>query len=179
MVTDITVNIFNVLNNKIHLKLIFYADFIVGAYKSDKIFIIKTKSILTYKLTINVDSSPNLISNSLPLQYCIVMNWKNSQITSTVQFNTKLDLDSRGHTNDKLQQTIKLVPGRTVCNNVTVNIDDLTDIYEPFYMRLSANVSNGNLIAEGNDVVKSVPFTDCGEDKICKPILSLSAELLT
>ncbi|VEN58355.1 unnamed protein product, partial [Callosobruchus maculatus] len=152
-------------------------DLAVGAFKSAQVFVIKTRSIVEYQLSLDTNASS--INNApIAINYCVYYTQKGKiKDIRLVNFKIKLNLDYRVNGENVFEHTWVVHLERNSCESTTaVTQPSMIDI-QPFRISLSAEPIQTEAIAIGqNKIEKFVPFSHgCGDDNICQTDISLEA----
>nr|CAI5850254.1 unnamed protein product [Callosobruchus analis] len=152
-------------------------DLAVGAFMSGQVFVIKTRSIIEYQLSL--DANVSSINNApMAIQYCVYYTQKGKvKDIRLVNFKVKLNLDYRVHGENAFEHTWVVHMERNSCESLTVVTQPSMIDIQPFRISLSAEPVQTEAIAVGQSKVeKFVPFSHgCGDDNICQTDISLEA----
>ncbi|CAH0552015.1 unnamed protein product [Brassicogethes aeneus] len=158
-------------------------DFAIGAFKSGEVFVIRSKSAIDLKASLDVDiTTIHEQTKSLTATYCFMYSQRTARApVKNISLVATLSVDYRAGTNTSFQRYI-LIPTQndTKCFKTLLNINLRynTDL-SPFKLSLKADVKTPNLIISKNYEIleKFIPLSDnCGDDNVCKSLLSIDVE---
>ncbi|CAH1972497.1 unnamed protein product [Acanthoscelides obtectus] len=152
-------------------------DLVVGAFKSGQVFVIKTRSIIDFQLSLDTNVS-SIGNGPIAIKYCIYYTQKGKvKDVRLVNFKVKLNMDYRVNGENNFEHTWVVPLERGACENLTVTIQPSMIDIQPFRITLSADVTQTEAIALGqNKIEKLIPFSHgCGDDNVCQTDISLEA----
>ncbi|XP_072384211.1 integrin alpha-PS5-like [Diabrotica undecimpunctata] len=152
-----------------------YNDIAVGAYQSEKVFVLQTKEIIIFRatLTSDINSIPVEKTSVVPTRYCVAFSPKSplSKLTS-LTFSIEISVDDVvRHT----ENNIILERNREYCNIFNATAEKPEGDFVPFQISLRSDVVE-NVMVEGPKIVTlSIPFIHgCSSASLCKTQLSMN-----
>ncbi|XP_066259605.1 integrin alpha-PS4-like [Euwallacea similis] len=154
-------------------------DIAIGAYKTDQVFIIKSYSIVDYRLFVSQDI--NSITNdtrSFNIELCLLCTRRSEKaILSQLVFNISIQLDYRspqGTINDDMVISL----GRRVCKTYSVTLRKMLEDITNFAINLYVSTLRKDIIAHGDRYLAiQIPYSHgCGDDNQCDTELSIKLQ---
>ncbi|KAG5880219.1 hypothetical protein JTB14_004271 [Gonioctena quinquepunctata] len=154
-------------------------DLAIGAYKSGQVFIMRTKNVIDYKISLesNVTTLKTSEAISFSVKYCIHYSQRSKYGNlRNLLFEMTLSLDHRVKGERIHVRTIRADPGKIACQSLNFLTQPSLAIITPFGMSLSVKVPD-NVFGKGENRISSqIPFAHgCGDDNICQTDILLSS----
>ncbi|XP_028136477.2 integrin alpha-PS5-like [Diabrotica virgifera virgifera] len=152
-----------------------YNDIAVGAYQSEKVFVLQSKEIIIFhaSLTSDINSISVDKTSIVPIRYCVGFSPKSpsSKLTS-LTFSIEIIVDDV--VTDR-NDNIAIDRSKNVCNEFNATADKPVGDFVPFQISLRSDVID-NVVVEGPKVVTlSIPFIHgCSSANLCKTQLSMN-----
>lgn len=109
-------------NKVILIILTFVSDIAIGAYKSNRAFIIKTLSVIDYKLTLESNVT-SISSSSMNITFCVYYSQRSpTRNFKTLQFGIELELDYRVPGATHFTYSLSPNISQTLCSSLTVTV---------------------------------------------------------
>ncbi|CAH1169796.1 unnamed protein product [Phaedon cochleariae] len=149
-------------------------DIAVGAYISGQVFVLNSKSVITFAMSLRPNVS-SITDKSMSVRYCISYQQRSkTNNLKSVIFQLALQLDYRAVGVRDYKENITVFLENEMCKSLDVFIQpNVVDIL-PFRITLSSDVL-GDIMATGeNHIEKEIPYSHgCGVDDICQTKLAM------
>ncbi|XP_023310585.1 integrin alpha-5-like [Anoplophora glabripennis] len=145
-------------------------DIAIGAYKSNRVFLIRTLSVVDYRLTLEPNVT-SISSSDMNVTFCVYYTQRSpTKNLKTLQFGIELQLDYRVPGKSHFTYNFNAEISKTFCKFLIVTVQKSPLDITPFKLTLKSEIFQKGIIGKGeNKIEKSIPFSHgCGSDNICQ-----------
>ncbi|XP_023030093.2 integrin alpha-PS4 isoform X1 [Leptinotarsa decemlineata] len=151
-------------------------DLAIGAFKTGNVFILRTKSVVDYKMSLhsNVTTLKINDANNMKVKYCVYYSQRSKvKDLKTIDFNLTIALDYRVKGQRIHVRTIEASLEKLSCGTIDI-LTEPSPALTPFTISMIPQLSDSVFGVGENKIEKSIVFSHgCGDDQICQTRISL------